>query len=195
MVPPPIPRRPIRPSDPSSVTLPVLGLGCSSFSSFFRSSDAAAVSSDDYEKKQTRRWIDTVRTALDHGINVLDTAPWYGHGTSEITVGLALKEALGGTDGGGEGGGVEGEDGGRTFRRHHREDVRIHTKVGRYDAEPARMFDFSRAAVLSSCRRSLARMGCGYVDLLQLHDPEFAPSVALLVEVTVPAMEECRERG
>ena len=52
-----------------------------------------------------------------------------------------------------------------------------------------------RAAVLSSCQRSLDRIGCAYVDLLQLHDPEFLPILDLLVEVTVPAMEEARKRG
>ena len=31
---------------------------------------------------------------LVRGINLLDTAPWYGHGTSEKTIGYALDNIL-----------------------------------------------------------------------------------------------------
>jgi len=34
----------------------------------------------------------TIRSALDHGINVIDTAPVYGFGRSEEIVGKALAE-------------------------------------------------------------------------------------------------------
>ena len=33
----------------------------------------------------------TIRSALDHGINVIDTAPVYGFGVSETRLGLAIK--------------------------------------------------------------------------------------------------------
>src|SRR5580698_9616907 len=36
--------------------------------------------------------ISTIRSALDHGINVIDTAPAYGFGRSEEIVGKALAE-------------------------------------------------------------------------------------------------------
>src|SRR5258708_40219670 len=36
--------------------------------------------------------IDTIRTAIEHGINVVDTAPAYGFGRSEEIVGEALAE-------------------------------------------------------------------------------------------------------
>uniref|UniRef100_A0A7S1BBJ7 NADP-dependent oxidoreductase domain-containing protein n=1 Tax=Corethron hystrix TaxID=216773 RepID=A0A7S1BBJ7_9STRA len=193
-----VPRRPL-PFDPSSATLPIIGLGCSSFSSFFMKDQddggteitAEMLAAD--PSAVPRTWIDVIRKALDCGINVLDTAPWYGHGTSEITIGAAFLEVLA-TEDRDERVGEEG-GGDAAFRRHRREHIRVHTKVGRYDADPRRMFDYSRNAVLSSVRRSIERMRCSYVDLLQLHDPEFAPSVDLLVDVTVPAMAECKKRG
>src|SRR6202045_1429238 len=36
--------------------------------------------------------ISTIRAALDHGINVIDTAPVYGFGRSEEIVGKAIAE-------------------------------------------------------------------------------------------------------
>ena len=36
--------------------------------------------------------ISTIRTALEHGINVIDTAPVYGFGRSEEIVGKAVAE-------------------------------------------------------------------------------------------------------
>ena len=38
-------------------------------------------------------------------------------------------------------------------------------------------------------------MGCEYIDILQLHDPEFSPSIELFLQETIPAMLECRKRG
>ena len=37
--------------------------------------------------------IATIRAAIDHGINVIDTAPAYGFGRSEEIVGKAIAEA------------------------------------------------------------------------------------------------------
>jgi aryl-alcohol dehydrogenase-like predicted oxidoreductase len=36
--------------------------------------------------------VSTIRAALDHGINVIDTAPVYGFGRSEEIVGKAIAE-------------------------------------------------------------------------------------------------------
>ena len=38
-------------------------------------------------------------------------------------------------------------------------------------------------------------MNCDYIDVLQLHDPEFAPSMDVLMEETIPALLECKKRG
>lgn len=48
---------------------------------------------------------------------------------------------------------------------------------------------------MNSVQRSLERMNCLYIDVIQLHDPEFAPSISILKEETIPALLECRKRG
>ena len=50
------------------------GFGASGFSSFFGETGEADC-------------IETVKVALDLGINYIDSAPWYGHGTSETILG------------------------------------------------------------------------------------------------------------
>lgn len=71
----------------------------------------------------------------------------------------------------------------------------VNTKVGRYEYDPLRQFDFSYDATINSVRRSLERMNCTYIDVIQLHDPEFAPSLVILKEETIPALLECRRIG
>jgi hypothetical protein len=85
---------------------------------------------------------------LDRGISLLDTAPWYGHGTSEKVVGFALDTML-------------SEDSNRHSERENaysdyyniphrrrtgflpRSCLIINTKVGRYESDPMKQFDFS----------------------------------------------------
>lgn len=128
---------------------------------------------------RVQEWIQTIRYAvLEAGINLLDTAPWYGHGTAEVVIGWALEELSNSNSG------------------FLRENLTINTKVGRYEADPRQQFDFSATATLQSVKRSLERMQCcGYIDVLQLHDPEFAPSLDMLFQETIPAMLECQEKG
>jgi L-galactose dehydrogenase len=191
---------------PSSVS--IVGLGCSSFSTFFWTDqelqeDASTVSSSDtasvgtsvsLQKNHPRvqEWIQTIVYAVnDAGITLLDTAPWYGHGSSEIVVGWALEELFCQKDDDNNTAGTAAA----TNCTITREDLIINTKIGRYEADPARQFDFSAAATLASCLRSLDRLQCGYIDVLQLHDPEFAPSLDQLLQETIPAMMECRNKG
>jgi aryl-alcohol dehydrogenase-like predicted oxidoreductase len=88
---------------------------------------------------------------------LLDTAPWYGHGTSEIVVGYALDTILTNYEGvdavhahsmqalvtaGGE------KNFSTPIKRARtgflpRSSVILNTKVGRYEADPLRQFDFS----------------------------------------------------
>lgn len=132
---------------------------------------------------------------LKRGINLLDTAPWYGHGVSEIVVGYALDT-------------IFENDCDKVVDNSlskHQQRIRtgslprchliVNTKVGRYDYEPLRQFDFSYDTTMNSVKRSLERMNCSYIDVIQLHDPEFAPSISILKEETIPALLECRKRG
>ena len=170
---------------PASV--PIIGIGCSSFANNFvqnendidkilscQQDNAHLLIKADNEKVQG--WIQTLQYAVDNGINLLDTAPWYGHGSSEVVIGLALKEL---------------------FEENHlnRSDIIINTKIGRYDSDPIKQFDFSYDTTIRSVERSIIRMNCQYIDVLQLHDPEFSPSVEILLEETIPAMIECQKRG
>jgi aryl-alcohol dehydrogenase-like predicted oxidoreductase len=162
----------------------IVGLGCSSFSTFFWSPEelqqslsgstkSRSVNDLDRNHPRVQEWIRTIHFALEQGITYLDTAPWYGHGTSEVVIGWALEA-------------IEHFD--RSF-------IQINTKVGRYEADPSIMFDFSREKTQKSIELSLQRMKCDYIDVLQLHDPEFAPTLDQLLEETIPVMLECRNAG
>lgn len=172
--------------------LPLVGLGCSSFSSFFFSAeednDDLTVDAVSMEHPAVTGWIETIRHAvLNRGINLLDTAPWYGHGVSETVVGFALDTIL--SD--------EGCAQAQRIRTGSlaRRDLIINTKVGRYEADLLKQFDFSYETTIESVQRSLARMNCSYIDVIQLHDPEFAPGMSVLLKETIPALLECKRRG
>ena len=111
-----------------------------------------------------------VRAALDRGINYIDTAVWYGQGKSESFLGRVLQEIP-------------------------RNAFYIGTKVGRYERDVQKMFDFSAAKVTRSAHESLKRLNLEYVDILQVHDVEFAPSVDIIVEETLPALQKLKQQG
>jgi aryl-alcohol dehydrogenase-like predicted oxidoreductase len=116
------------------------------------------------------------RTTLAHtnntrtGINLIDTAPWYGFEKSERILGEALQ-------------GVP------------REAYYLATKVGRYKPDHLEMFDFRGERVLASIDESLARLRLDYIDIIQIHDPEFAPSLDIIVNETLPALDKARQAG
>ena len=109
---------------------------------------------------------DTVRK----GINLIDTAPWYGQGQSEKIIGHALS-------------------------RIPRDAYYIFTKVGRYDLDVKGMFDFRAERVERSVNESMERLGLDYLDCVQVHDPEFAPCVDVIVNETVPLLQQLKKDG
>jgi aryl-alcohol dehydrogenase-like predicted oxidoreductase len=182
-----VPRRVLALENPNlPKDAPIIGLGCSSFSHFFWSEDELAMAGGvtqwtpetiDRHHSQVQGWIRTIHYAIQEcGISLLDTAPWYGHGTSEVVLGWALDELLSNQPG-------------------SRDSLTINTKVGRYEANISRQFDFTFDTTIKSVERSLQRMKCMYIDVLQLHDPEFAPTLSVLLDETIPAMIECRNKG
>jgi aryl-alcohol dehydrogenase-like predicted oxidoreductase len=108
----------------------------------------------------------SVRVALDCGINLIDTSPFYGRGMSEVLLGVALR-------------GVP------------RESYTLCTKLGRYDLTH---FDFSAKRVRESVDVSLHRMGTDHLDILLCHDIEFVP-MQQIVDETLPAMRTLVEAG
>jgi aryl-alcohol dehydrogenase-like predicted oxidoreductase len=87
--------------------------------------------------------IKMVQYAVDSGINFFDTAPNYGHGTSESRLGKALKH----TD---------------------RSKIVINTKFGHSDKGN---IDFNPDKIRESLEGSLRRLEVEYVDSLILHNP------------------------
>ncbi|MDZ7741157.1 MAG: aldo/keto reductase [Bacteroidota bacterium] len=96
--------------------------------------------------------VKTIRTALDKGINLLDTAPAYGFGVSEEIVGKALKE------------------------HGKREKVVIATKVGLdwdEDAEKKQPFrNSSPERIMKEIDDSLKRLQTDYIDIYLVHWPD-----------------------
>ncbi|OXU30123.1 hypothetical protein TSAR_012735 [Trichomalopsis sarcophagae] len=107
--------------------------------------------------------IETIRKAIKKGINYIDTAYWYGQGKSELIIGKALK-------------GIP------------RQAYYIGTKVGRYELDFENMFDFSPEKVRQSVKQSLERLQLDYVDVIQIHDIEFAPSLDIIITQTLPEL-------
>ena len=52
------------------------------------------------------------------------------------------------------------------------------------------MFDFSAERVIKSVDESLERLQVDYVDLIQVHDMEFAPSLDIIINETLPALQK-----
>lgn len=107
--------------------------------------------------------IETIRQGIKEGINYIDTAPWYGQGRSETVIGKALK-------------GIP------------RKAYYIATKVGRYELNYENMFDFSKEKTRNSFKKSLELLGLDYVDVIQVHDIEFAPSLDTVITQTLPEL-------
>jgi len=111
--------------------------------------------------------VSTIRAALEHGINIIDTAPVYGFGRSEEIVGKAIAEG------------------------HLRSRVLIATKTG-LEWEGRRVFrNASRARILQEVEDSLRRLRTDYIDIYQVHWPD--PLVT--IEETAEAMHTLFEQG
>ena len=52
------------------------------------------------------------------------------------------------------------------------------------------MFDFSADSVEESVNNSLKLLGVDYIDLAQVHDIEFAPSLDIIFNETLPTLQK-----
>ena len=107
-----------------------------------------------------------VRTAIDAGINFIDTAAYYGRGMSEVLLGQILPA-------------------------YKRESLIVSTKLGRY---APRHFDFSAKRVAESIDVSLERMRLEYLDMVFCHDIEYG-DVQQVIDETLPALRRQVEKG
>jgi len=142
-----------RPLGKTGLQVPVLGFGASSIGQEFR-------------RVNLEEALQSVRVALDCGLNFIDTSPFYGRGMSEVLLGLALRDVP-------------------------RESYTLCTKLGRYDLGH---FDFSARRVAESVDVSLHRLGTDHLDLVLCHDIEFVP-MQQIVDETIPALRKSQRQG
>lgn len=137
----------------TGLELPVLSFGASSLGQEFR-------------KVKLDEALDSVRVALDAGLNFIDTSPFYGRGMSEVLLGIALRDVP-------------------------RDSYTLCTKLGRYDLTH---FDFSAQRVRESVDVSLHRLGTDHLDIILCHDIEFVP-MQQIVDVTIPELKKIQKEG
>jgi aryl-alcohol dehydrogenase-like predicted oxidoreductase len=143
-----------RPLGNTGASIAAIGLGCMGMSEF-------------YGPGNDEQSLRTLATALEHGIDFLDTADTYGHGHNEELLGRFLK--------------------GR------RERVIVATKFGivREPGKPGRSINNSPQYIRQACDASLLRLGIDTIDLYYAHrrDP------AVPVEEMVGAMADLVKAG
>jgi L-galactose dehydrogenase len=108
-----------------------------------------------------------VRRALDAGINLIDTSPYYGLTRSESVLGEILQSGL-------------------------RREIYLCTKAGRNGLAD---FDFSPAAIKRSLDASLQRLRTDYVDLFIAHDIEFATDFEQVFTETAATLQKLKQAG
>jgi len=106
--------------------------------------------------------IATCLSALERGINLIDTAPIYGHGRAEEIIGKAIRA------------------------HGRREDFYIATKFGLEWNQRGVFANSTAQRLRTELEASLRRLGTGYIDLYQVHWPDtrtpIAETAALLAE-------------
>ena len=137
----------------TGLELPILSFGASSLGAEFRS-------------VQLDEIFESVRVALELGLNFIDTSPFYGRGMSEVLLGIALRQVP-------------------------RDQYTLCSKLGRYDVGH---FDFSAKRVVESVDVSLHRLGTDHLDIILCHDIEFAP-LQQIIDETLPALRRIQQSG
>ena len=113
--------------------------------------------------------LEAVYTAIEGGMNFIDVSPYYGHYKAETVLGKALKNVP-------------------------RDKYYLSTKVGRYGKDGVNTWDYSAKRAQESVYESMERLGIDHIDLINVHDVEFA-DLNQVVGETLPALVELREKG
>ena len=113
--------------------------------------------------------IRAAHTAIEGGMNFIDVSPYYGHYKAENVLGKALREIP-------------------------RDRYILSTKVGRYGKDGVNTWDYSSQRATESVYESMERLGINHIDLINVHDIEFA-DLQQIVEETLPALVELRDKG
>ncbi len=113
--------------------------------------------------------LEAVYTAIEGGMNFIDVSPYYGHYKAETVLGKALKNIP-------------------------REKYYLSTKVGRYGKDGVNTWDYSAKRAQESVYESMERLNIDHIDLINVHDVEFA-DLNQVVNETLPALVELRDKG
>ena len=113
--------------------------------------------------------IEAVVAAVEGGMNFIDVSPYYGHYRAETVLGKALREVP-------------------------REKYYLSTKVGRYGKDGVNTWDYSARRATESVYESMERLGVDHIDLINVHDIEFA-NLHQVADETLPALHELKQKG
>jgi L-galactose dehydrogenase len=108
-----------------------------------------------------------VRKAIDLGINLIDTSPFYGQTKSESVLGDVLFPSL-------------------------RDKIYLCSKAGRNTLTD---FDFTPASMEQSVEASLKRLRTDYLDVLIAHDIEFATDFEPIFTETAEVLQKLKKAG
>jgi L-galactose dehydrogenase len=120
-----------------------------------------------YGPVSTAEAADCVHTAIDAGINLIDTSAYYGKGLSESILGEVLQGGW-------------------------RDRVHLCTKAGRLDRD---VFDFSPQGMRACLEGSLKRLRTDRVDILLAHDIEFADDFEQVFTDTAAVLHDLKREG
>ena len=109
-----------------------------------------------------------LQTALDSGINVIDTADIYGHGTCEKRLGEVFAA-----------------------HPHMREQFFLQSKCGIHITDDMTYYDFDENYIINCVNHSLERLHTDHLDSLLLHRPD----VLMDVKSVGRAFEQLHKEG
>jgi methylglyoxal reductase len=162
-----------RPLGTSGIKASVVGLGTFAIGGWF------------YGGADEKDSIAAIHTSIDHGVNLIDTAPIYGYGYAEEVVGKAVRgrrdKVLVATKVGLVWEGREGE-----FFMHS-DDLWPTSGPSKYEV----FKNLKPHSIIREVELSLKRLGTDYIDLYQTHWQEATTPI----DVTMEAIRKLKEQG
>lgn len=111
--------------------------------------------------------ISLIESAVREGINYFDSSPFYGAGRAEAVLGIALSTLP-------------------------RKSFYVATKVGRNEKC---QFNYSAQETRRLVENSLRKLNVDYIDVVQVHDVEFAEDLKIIFDETLPELDKLRNEG
>ena len=125
------------------------------------------IGAENFGDEVSREFVDTVHRLVEQGVNIIDTAPRYGNGTSEKVVGQALR----GLD---------------------RDKVLIATKFGSYRSfDHYGLCDARYGTVIREAQSSLLNLGTDHIDFFINHWPDHNTPL----QETMAALNDLKRAG